>query len=228
MVQRKQKDAVGQSADKPSRGNLSDIAFTGIRDMILNGDLAPDQRVLEVDCAQRLGISRTPVREAIARLASEGLIRRAENGPPLVSRISVDQIVDILRVRRLLEVETVRRACDADGREELLRIRQTLSGFLETGESSAEDHKRLDEHLHATLATMARSEVLRDMVANLRLRTRMFDKAVLPDRFIPGAQEHIAIIDAVLSGNADTAEAAMRAHLDNAAQRIIDHLKVMV
>ena len=201
------------------------MAYSGIRDMILGGDLAPGDRVMENDCAARLGISRTPVREAIGRLMTEGLIARSDGGAPIVNRISADDILEIQNVRRLLEVEAARRACNAPGRDNLLALRRVLVAYLEGDRPDAAAHMALDDRLHNSLAIMARSQVLAELIANLRLRTRNFDKTALPDRFEPGCREHIAIIDAVLSGDPDRAEDAMSAHLDNATESILDHLK---
>ena len=210
---------------EPARGSLRDLAYAGIRDLILGGELAPGDRVMEKDCAEHLGISRTPVREAIGRLTSEGLVTRSEGGVPVVARITADDILEILHVRRLLEVEAARRACDAPGRDTLLDLRRGIDGFLQGPRPAPAEHRAMDDRLHETLARMARSQILAEMIANLRLRTRIFDQAVLPDRFEPGCHEHIEILDAVIHGDADRAEAAMRVHLNAAADRILEHLK---
>jgi DNA-binding GntR family transcriptional regulator len=215
----------GTAQPDAPRGRLGGLAYEGIRAMILSGALAPGARVLEKDCAARLGISRTPVREAIGRLAAEGLIRRDGAGAPVVTRVSADEILEILHLRRLLEGEAARRACGGPGRDALLSLRRTIAGFLTGARPDAATHMAVDDALHGTLARMARSPVLAELVANLRLRTRMFDKALLPDRFAPGCREHVALIDAVLDGDPDAAEAAMRLHLGNAAESILDHLK---
>jgi DNA-binding GntR family transcriptional regulator len=219
------KNVVGLPQARAGRGSLRHVAHSGIRDMILNGELAPGERVLEVECAKRLQISRTPVREAIARLVSEGLIARTDDRVPVVCEISADGILDILAVRRVLEVEAVRRACDSPGRDDLLALRREVTTFLDNAGATAAEHKTVDERLHLAFPTMARSPLLTEMIGNLRTRTRVFDKGLLPERFEPGCREHIAIIDAVLGGDADAAEAAMRVHLGNVVTSIIDHLK---
>lgn len=213
------------SSEEPPRGNLREVAYAGIREMIVSGELAPGDRVMEKDCAERLGISRTPVREAIGRLTSEGLISRSNGGVPVVIRISADDIIELLHVRRLLEVEAARRACDAPGREALMVLRRGIIDFLEGERPSPGEHMAMDDRLHDTLARMARSNLLAELIANLRLRTRIFDKAMLPDRFEPGCREHIEILDAVIHGDADRAEAAMKQHLNAVSDSILEYLK---
>jgi DNA-binding GntR family transcriptional regulator len=208
-----------------SRGTLRERAYSGIREMIVSGDLSPGDRVLELDCAARLGISRTPVREAIGQLTSEGLIRRDGGGAPVVTRIGADAIMELLDVRRLLEVEAVRRACETPDLDALLELRRGIRGFLDGPRPDPAAHIAMDDRLHGTLARMARSPLLAELIANLRLRTRVFDKTLLPDRFEPGCHEHVEIVDAVLDRDPARAERAMRLHLGAVAASILEHLK---
>ncbi|XWN31343.1 MAG: GntR family transcriptional regulator [Devosia sp.] len=210
---------------KTRHGQRAGLAYDDLRQMIVSGALAPGERVLEEECAARLGISRTPVREAIGRLVTEGLLVKPDGGPHAVHRISADEILEILNVRRLLEVEAARRAAGSPGRDDLLTLRRVFVGFLEGNKPDADAHMAADDALHERLATMARSAILAELVVNLRLRTRVFDKGIIPDRFEPGCHEHIAIIDAVLSGEPQRAEDAMRLHLKGVADSILAHLK---
>ncbi|MEM8663923.1 MAG: FCD domain-containing protein, partial [Pseudomonadota bacterium] len=112
----------------------------------------------------------------------------------------------------------------AAGRDELLALREVFVRYLDGETPGAAAHRDTDDALHAALARMARSPILAEMIANLRLRTRVFDKGEIPDRFEPGCREHIAIIDAVLIGDAEGAQSAMRTHLGNVGQSILAHL----
>lgn len=216
----------GPAAPAPMpHGSSAAAAYGAIRAMIVDGTLAPGDRILEEDFAARLGISRTPVREAIGRLVTEGLVTRQDGGPPAVQRMSVDEIVEILNVRRLLEAEAARQAAGGAGRDALLQLRRTFVAFMEGAPASAAEHMEADDRLHDQLCRMARSRLLAELIANLRLRTRVFDKGAIPGRFVPGSAEHVAIIDAVVAGDAERAEEAMRAHIDNVTESIIAHLK---
>jgi DNA-binding GntR family transcriptional regulator len=203
---------------------LGDSAFRQIKAMILDGTLGPGTRLPEKNLADQLGVSRTPVREAIGQLVSEGLATRSNGGAPVVSIVSLTDIMEILHVRSLLESEAARKAAiSGKSTENLATLRARVSGFLDI-RPSAEDHTALDMQLHLTLAGMAGSKLLADLIEGLKIKTRMYDQGSIPDRFLPGCHEHIALIDAVMAGNADAAAAAMRLHLTHVRQAIFSHM----
>ena len=209
---------------KSPRASLGDTAYTRLRQMIVSGELSAGARLLENDCAARLGISRTPVREAISRLTSEGLVRRPEGGAPVVHRISTDEIVEILHIRRLLEVEAARQAAGAPGRDALLKLRGVFEAFLSGERPDAAAHLAADDELHERVALMSGSRLLETLISDLKLKTRIFDKGSIPERFEPGCHEHIAIIDGIVSGDAERAQNAMKTHMDNLREGILNHL----
>ncbi len=213
-----------EAREKPPRANLGDTAYQRLRQMIVSGELPAGSRVLEKDCAARLGISRTPVREAISRLTSEGLVRRPEGGMPTVHLISTDEIVEILHVRRLLEIEAARQAAGAPGKDALLKLRTVFEAFLSGERPSAGDHLAADDALHERIAAMSGSRLLESLISDMRLKTRIFDKGSIPERFEPGCKEHIAIIDGIVSGDPERAQAAMKTHMDNVRDSILNHL----
>ncbi|WP_054007814.1 GntR family transcriptional regulator [Cypionkella psychrotolerans] len=196
-----------------------------LRGMILAGELPSGTPLQEKLFAERLGVSRTPVREAVAKLTSEGLVTRAGGGVPTVSRISMTEIMEILHVRRLLEGETARQAASVNtSPEPFLALRAQLVKYLEGDRPSVADYAQFDEDLHILIAKTAGSSVLTDLVKGLKLKTRIFDKGSIPERFEPGCREHMEIIDAILARDADRAEAAMRSHIENARGAILSHL----
>jgi DNA-binding GntR family transcriptional regulator len=142
----------------------------------------------------------------------------------VVSIVSLTDIMEILHVRSLLESEAARKAAiSGKSTENLAALRARVSGFLDI-RPSAEDHTALDMQLHLTLADMAGSKLLADLIEGLKIKTRMYDQGSIPDRFLPGCHEHIALIDAVMAGNADAAAAAMRLHLTHVRQAIFSHM----
>jgi DNA-binding GntR family transcriptional regulator len=211
--------------DRPVVQTLGHSVHERLREMILAGELPAGTPLQEKVFAERLGVSRTPVREAVAKLTSEGLVTRSGGGLPTVSRISVSEIMEILHVRRLLESETARQAASVNASPEpFLALRGRLTQFLQGERPSVAEYADFDESLHSLVARTAGSNLLTELVKGLKLKTRMFDKGSIPERFEPGCHEHIEIIDAILARDPDRAELAMRTHIENARSAILNHL----
>ncbi|KAA2236311.1 GntR family transcriptional regulator [Salinarimonas soli] len=206
--------------DEAPAPGLGHATYERLRDLILGGALPADTALQEKRLADQLGVSRTPVREAITRLVAEGLVVRNGGLTPVVRRLSIGDFVEILHVRRLLEVEAAGLAAEAGGSPELEAVRARIEGFRREA-PSPDEHVAVDDLLHATITSLAGSRLLTDLVQGLRQRTKIFDMGQMPHRFEPGIVEHLAIIDAVLARDPDGAKAAMRAHLDNVLASVI-------
>ena len=204
---------------------LGDSTFKRLKGMILDGTLEPGMRLSETKFADLLGVSRTPVREAISQLISEGLAVRSAGGTPVVNRISLDDLMEILHVRSLLECEAARKAALSNVQKfELIKYRQRVEGFLSGPRPTPSEHSELDIDLHNLIARMAGSKLLTELIEGLKVKTCMYDQGSIPDRFVPGCHEHIAIIDAILNKDAEEASAAMKLHLKNVRESIISHI----
>ena len=204
---------------------LGSSAYERIKSMILDGTLAPGALLREKSFADQLGVSRTPVREAISQLISEGFATRTTGGTPAVNSVSLKDIMEILHVRSLLECEAARKAAMSGKKiEELKALRTQVEGFLTGPRPDPDMHYALDECLHLTIAEMAGSQLLGELIEGLKIKTRMYDQGSIPERFEPGCHEHIAIIDAILGGDADEAADAMKLHLKKVRESIISHI----
>lgn len=204
---------------------LGSSAYERMKAMILDGTLSPGAPLRENHFADKLGISRTPVREAINQLISEGLATRMSGGTPAVNRVSLQDIMEILHVRSLLECEAARKAArSGKNTEELLEMRERVAAFLSGPRPSPADHYALDKDLHLKIAEMAGSALLGELIGGLKVKTRMYDQGFIPERFEPGCREHIAIIDAIVGGEAEQAAEAMRLHLKKVRESIISHI----
>lgn len=204
---------------------LGDSAFERIKAMILDGTLEPGTLLREKKFADRLGVSRTPVREAIGQLISEGLATRSESGAPIVNSVSLSDIMEILHVRSLLECETAKKAALAGKPvDTLLAYRVEILEFLEGPRPDAKVHSTLDSNLHLEIARLAGSKLLIQLIEGLKVKTRMFDQGSIPDRLIPGCHEHLAIIDAISAQSPQDAATAMKLHLTNVREAIISHI----
>lgn len=111
---------------------LRDVVFQTLRQAILRGELKPGERLMEIHLAQRLGVSRTPVREAIRKLELEGLVLMIPRRGAIVAEITVSDLEDVLEVRMALEEMAVKHACRRITAEQLSEIRRLAGEFKKT------------------------------------------------------------------------------------------------
>jgi DNA-binding GntR family transcriptional regulator len=199
-----------------SRTTLSEHAYDTLRAMIVRGEMAPAQRLSEPELTERLAIGRTPLREAVLRLAQDGLVAIYPQSGSFVTPISLTQLEEAQFVRERLECGIVRRVAERADPAALAGLRSLLQRQQQAAdEGDAERFHHLDEELHETFCAIAgwpdvwrlihRSKVHLDRVRRMSLPLA----GQMPHLIL----QHRAILDAVIAGDADGAEAAMRGHL---------------
>jgi DNA-binding GntR family transcriptional regulator len=203
---------------------LSERAYERLLDMILTGALAAGALLQEQALAHQLKISRTPVREALVRLEAEGLVRRHAGRALVVREVSVPEFMEILRVRKLLETEAIGQACGRIPSEKLKQLRRMFETLLTTKVPDAERQLKADDALHNTIIDACGNSVLAEMVRNLRRRTQFLNLRSLPDRFIPGCREHLAIVETLERQDENAAKDAITNHLENVRQAVLRKL----
>ena len=187
-----------------------------IRDAILDAQFAPHQRLIEADLSERYGASRAAVRTALLNLAGEGLVERLPNRGARVRAISVDEAIEIVEVRIGLETLCARKAAEnvtpADV-EQLRGLRSAIEAAVASGDLVG--YSRLNQELDRRIRDLSRHGTATQLLERLRAQSarHQFRLAFHPGRAAQSAPEHIAIIDAIIAGDADAAEAATRAHL---------------
>jgi DNA-binding GntR family transcriptional regulator len=203
--------------------SAADAAYLAIRTDILDGVLAADDRVTEVMLAERLGISRTPVRDAIKRLLIEGFLRRAPGEGLRVTGLNPDEVQQIFRIRTMLEGYGARRAAEHATREdcaELTRLARVMSDH--TPPQSRADYDVISEAnaaFHSRIMAAAQSPRLAAMLSlavNLGLVLRTYQMYSAHD-MVRQARHHHDIAEAIAARDPDWAEAAMTAHVLAAA-----------
>jgi DNA-binding GntR family transcriptional regulator len=212
------------TATAPPDTNLALVAYARLRGMLLRGELAAGQPVQERRLAELLGLSRTPVRDALGRLEGERLLAR-NAGLLVVTTITLHEIADILAIRRLLEGDAARQAARHMRAAQILPIRDAILCMDDCGSITDEAHWALDDMLHLGIAGASGNLELRRLVGELRQRTRMFGLHRIPARFGSGRQEHLAILDAIEARAPDEAQARMQHHIDQARDAILATLQ---
>jgi DNA-binding GntR family transcriptional regulator len=201
---------------------LSVVAYGALLDMILRGAIAAGEPVTERLIAARLGMSRTPVREAVRRLEGEGTLLRQRNGALVVQPYSMETFLHALAVRRLLEGETARLAAGKIAPAVLAALRERIARLRREG--LGDGGRQDDRDFHAAIAQASGNPVLATTIADLRKRTAMFRLGRLPERLDQVCDEHLAIVDALASGDGETARAAMQRHIDNVRAHLLQRL----
>jgi DNA-binding GntR family transcriptional regulator len=142
-----------------------------------------------------------------------------------VRRVAIDEYLDVLHLRRLVETEAAYLACGIITKTELLDLRRRVEAMDDPSAITAAEHWALDDDIHLTIARGSGNQLLSKLVLSLRRRTRMFDLVRLPHRFEPGRAEHLAILDALIKGDGEAARECMRVHLENVKLSILKRLR---
>lgn len=214
---------------EPADRRLSDDAYDRVFEFIVSGGLPAGAAIQERALADELGLSRTPLRDALLLLEGEGLLVRENKRLLRVVSMDITRYMENLAIRRLLECEAARLAAGRLDPQELNRMETTLNRMLadfEAGEHPRrEEVRRIDEALHGAITRASGNVQLAEIVASLRLKTHIFDLKNMPERFRDTCREHLDIIAALRDGsNPAAAAAAVERHIGAVRDSIIARL----
>ena len=148
---------------------LRDVVFKTLRQAILKGELEPGERLMEIQLAERLGVSRTPIREAIRKLELEGLVLMIPRRGAEVAKISEKNLRDVLEVRRSLEELAIDLACQRIQEEELETLREAQKEFAAAiAAGDAMEIAQTDEKFHEIIYSGTGNQKLMQILSNLR------------------------------------------------------------
>lgn len=207
-----------------SFANAQDLAYGAIRDWIFNGPLKPGEIIRDTDIANLLGISRTPVREAIIRLAQEGLIDVGKGRKTRVSIPDISRAPDLYRIGGTLDGLAAEWAMPKITQDDLEKMRSLLTAM--NAENDPTRLVKLDLELHAVFRVLA-GEVLRGMLDGIEAEIGRFERMAFDDAEIRTLTrgDHQAIIAAFASGDARAASEAVRQNWLNAWARLESRLR---
>lgn len=199
-------------------GPLWQKAYDALLHMIQQRELPSETPVVENQLAQRLGISRTPLRQALLRLEIEGRLRKAVNHSYVVRRVELKEYLQSLRVRQLLEAEAAALSAGRVPAEKLATARKNLSAVQSTQPYSMPLHWASDDEIHNLFIDNCGNETMADILRSLRVTTNLFEIERLSERLIPDSQQHERILDTLEAHDPDAAQEALRDHLESLFQ----------
>ena len=206
---------------------LRDVVFNTLRKAILTGQLKPGERLMEVHLANRLGVSRTPIREAILEL--EGLVIMIPRRGAEVARITEKSLKDVLEVRRALDALSVELACDRIVEADLERLREACRNFEQVAkEADASVIAKADVALHDIIVEATGNRRLQQLVNNLseqmyRYRFVYIQEESRHDNLVA---EHREIYESIVSRDKERASAAAKLHIDNQEKAIVRQIRM--
>lgn len=208
-----QLDTSNLPADEIPQGQ---IVYRCLLEEIRDAVLLPGARLREVELAERLGHSRTPVREAIRMLEADGLVGHLPRQGATVRVLDYPEVMELYEMRSVLEGTAARLAARAANDAELQQLAELNTEF-----AAARDNQqaaRLNRQFHAMLLEAARNRFLLRSMRGLQKAMLILGPTTLleADRAAVAVQEHQAVLEAVLARDAVAAEAAMRAHMESA------------
>lgn len=198
------------------RHPATDGCYDYLLQAIVSGELQPNQRLIETELAQTLGVSRGAIRTALIRLEQEGVVDRERNRGARVRLISESEAVEILEARTALECLAIRHAAMNATEGDVTDLRSMLDEM-----KTAREHDDLlavsavNGRLHRRLIEIARHTTVARLLEMLRSQHVRFQYRTIlaPGRSTRSFEEHCAIVDAVAAHDPDSAESAMRRHL---------------
>ncbi|QOR34507.1 GntR family transcriptional regulator [Clostridium sp. 'deep sea'] len=204
---------------------LREIVFEVIRESILNGRFAPGERLMETQLAEELGVSRTPVREAIRKLELEGLVVMVPRRGAYVASMSVRDISETFEIRAALEGLAAKLAVEKITTDELEAMELTvlrMSKCIDSGDLT--ELIDIDEEFHDILVRASRNERLTQMISLLREQIKRFRRASLStlgrQSLILG--EHRQILEAIAERDDNRSQRLVEEHIANAEDSLLN------
>ena len=208
---------------------LRDVVFNTLRKAILTGELKPGERLMEIHLANRLGVSRTPIREAIRKLELEGLVKMIPRRGAEVAQITEKSLKDVLEVRRALDAFCAELACERITEEGIEQLADACTEFEKaTKTKDTTVIARADVALHDIIVAAAGNERLVQLVNNLaeqmyRYRFEYIKDESQHERLI---EEHRMIYESIKKKDSAAAAEAARVHIDNQEKSVIKQIRL--
>lgn len=204
--------------------NATQRTYQTLLDQIVSRRIPAGEVLEERRLADELDVSRTPLRAAMNRLLGEGMLERLSNGSIVVRSFGVTDLLELLQIRSLLESEAAAMATGRIPAEPLEGLRTRLQALLDAQTPDEKSDWEVDNALHDLVAAYCGNRNLASMITATRRQVRMCDVERLPQRQVQAREEHLAIVQGLLSGDSARARQAMAAHLESVRRSYVNSL----
>jgi DNA-binding GntR family transcriptional regulator len=217
-------DDEGGAASAPGKGsyNLSQLAYRSVSESIHSRRLKGGEVIVEAKLSEVLGISRTPLREALQRLEGEGLVVKVANRSFMVRNVDFTEYFQSLKVREILEAEAAVLAIGKVPPTLIQLAKRELDDMLHATTYHTDAHWRSDDTVHEIYATRCGNPVLAGIIKSLRVTTRLFEVSSLKERLVPDSEEHLEILIALEAADPKRVRKAVQGHLRSLQKFALD------
>ncbi len=205
---------------------IQEQVYNIIRTEVMNGVFAEGEQLKEAELAQRFNVSRSPVREALRRLAGDGILMISPNRGIFVREFSAKYILDVLDLRIILEKRGIEHSVEMltpEIRQTLQSMRGEMSYVISHGRYNLEKHDALDTAFHGLIMDFNDNEFISEVAEKISALNSMFRNVSLqsPERAYESQVEHIQLIDCLLEGNIEQAVRINDGHIGRTKRRVI-------
>ena len=207
---------------------LRDVVFKTLRQAILKGDLLPGERLVEIRLAKDLGVSRTPIREAIRMLELEGLVIIIPRRGAEVAGITGKSLRDVLEVRKALEELAIELACERMDEDDIKELSLAMDDFRKAVDKmDLIEIAKTDENFHDVIFKSTDNDKLMLLVGNLREQMYRYRVEYIKDSGKRALliTEHEGILEALKARDVDLAKEHIKQHIDNQETTVAKNLK---
>lgn len=207
---------------------LRDVVFNTLRHAIITGEFAPGERLMEISLANRLGVSRTPVREAIRKLELEGLVIMIPRKGAQVAKITEKSLRDVIEIRCVLEEFAASLACERITEEGKEKLKEAHRQFVEAAQTNdIIDIVEKDEQFHDAIFQATCNDRLITIINNLREQFYRYRMEYVKDieQHSVLVTEHEQLLHAIFNQDSETAKQIMRTHLKNQQEGVIQAIQ---
>lgn len=207
--------------------SIREHAFLYLKEMILEGQLKAGERLIERELAGKLSISRTPIREALFRLESQGFVKTVPRKGVVVSNISESEVVEVFTILASLEVLAVKLAAQKMDQETQKELDYKILELIELEEKDEEnfnlEHIQMNRLINKASKSPKLMEILSGLIDYIHMAANMGYET--PGRRKESVREHIDIMKALRDKEAEMAEYLMRIHIENSKKAYITYIK---